>query len=208
MAVVRPAVLSLLVAALAATAPVRGQGESGDAARLAQALHLRPGSVVAEIGAGDGTLTIALAREVGADGRVYTTELGGERVQRLERAVSDSGLSQIAVIEAQERHTNLADGCCDAILMRDVYHHFDDPAPMNASLLAALRPGGRLAIIDFAPSGQEAEAASDRDGSGHHGVGRQAVSRELEAAGFMGVAASSIGGRRYLVIAQKPPSGS
>jgi predicted methyltransferase len=204
----RRVVLAALVAAVAAVAPVGSQGEAADPSRLIDALQLRPGSVIAEIGAGDGKLTLALAAHVGEGGRVFTTELGAERLERLREAVATSGLSQVEVLEAHERRTNLTDACCDAVLMRDVYHHFDDPAAMNASVFAALKPGGRVAVIDFGPSGQEADDASGRDRSGHHGVGRQTVSRELDTAGFTAVSGSTIGGRRFMVVAQKPASGS
>ncbi len=200
----RRARLLLVLALLLWAPPVGSQDEAGDADRLVEALALGPGSVIAEIGAGDGTLSIALARTVGADGHVFTTELGAERLKALRRKVAAARLSQIDVVDGHQARTNLSDGCCDAVLMRDVYHHFGDPAVMNASLLAALKPGGRLAILDFAPSGEEADSVAGRARDGHHGVGRQMVSRELEAAGFVSVSATSIAGRRYLVVAQKP----
>ena len=59
--------------------------------------------------------------------------------------------------------TNLPDGACDAIFMRNVYHHFAAPGPMSASLAAALKPGGRLAVVDFRPPGAEAPTPADRD---------------------------------------------
>jgi len=196
---------SLLVLALILWAPpVRSQDEAGDADRLVEALALGPGSVIAEIGAGDGTLSIALARTVGTDGHVFTTELGAERLKALRKKVGAARLPQVEVVDGHQARTNLPDGCCDAVLMRDVYHHFGDPVLINASLLAALKPGGRLAVLDFAPSGEEADSVAGRARDGHHGVGRQTVSRELEAAGFIGVSATSIAGRRYLVVGQKP----
>lgn len=195
--------LAVLALTLASPRPATSQGESGDADRLVEALALSPGSVIAEIGAGDGSLTIALARQVGAGGHVFTTELGAERLKALREKVRAARLPQIEVLEAHATRANLADACCDAVLMRDVYHHFGDPAAMNASLLAALKPGGRLAVLDFAPSGEEADEVSGRARDGHHGVGRQTVSRELEAAGFEVVSAATIAGRRYMVIARK-----
>ena len=59
--------------------------------------------------------------------------------------------------------TNLPDGACDAIFMRNVYHHFAAPGPMSASLAAALKPGGRVAVVDFRPPGAEAPMPADRD---------------------------------------------
>jgi ubiquinone/menaquinone biosynthesis C-methylase UbiE len=197
--------LGSLAGLLAVHGSARSQDESGDLARVIEALALAPGSQVAEVGAGDGDLTLGLARHVGADGRVFTTELGDSRVRTLRKAVRASGLAQVDVIEAATMRTNLADACCDAIVMRDVYHHFGDPAAMNASLLASLRPGGRLAILDFTPPpGQESRTAEGRSRDGHHGVGRQTVSRELTEAGFSMVSGEALKGRRFMVVARKP----
>ena len=56
------------------------------------------------------------------------------------------------VLEGAEASTNLPSECCDAIFLRDVYHHLTRPDAFDASLLAALKPGGRLAIMDLVPS--------------------------------------------------------
>ena len=80
--------------------------------------------------------------------------------------------------------TNLPDGACDAIFMRNVYHHFAAPGPMSASLAAALKPGGRLAVVDFRPPGAEAPTPADRDEDDMHGVTPESVRRELMDAGF------------------------
>ena len=89
--------------------------------------------------------------------------------------------------------------------MRDVYHHFGDPAAMNASLLASLRPGGLVAILDFEPPpGAESASPAGRSCDGHHGVGRETVVEELTAAGFTSAVATSVAARRFMVVAQKP----
>ncbi|MGH9162864.1 MAG: hypothetical protein ACRD2X_23110, partial [Vicinamibacteraceae bacterium] len=64
------------------------------------------------------------------------------------------------------------------------YHHFGDPAAMNASLWRSLKPGGRLAVIDFPPDEGESADASGRADGDHHGVTAGTVERELEKAGF------------------------
>jgi ubiquinone/menaquinone biosynthesis C-methylase UbiE len=197
--------IASLASLLAVHGAARPQDESGDLARVIENLRLAPGSRVAEVGAGDGDLTLGLARHVGAYGHIFTTELGDSRVRALQKAVSASGLAQVEVIEAGTTRTNLADACCDAIVMRDVYHHFGDPAAMNASLLASLRPGGRLAILDFTPPpGQESRTAEGRSRDGRHGVGLQTVSRELTEAGFTVLSGEALKGRRFMVVARKP----
>lgn len=197
--------IALVLGLVASTTLARSQGEAGDIDRLVDALQLAPGTVVAEIGAGDGELTLSLARLVGAGGRVFTTELGDRRLQALRSAVSRADLSQIEVVAARATSTNLGAACCDAIVMRDVYHHFGDPPAMNASLFESLKPGGRVAIFDFGPPpGKESDTAAGRSRDGHHGVGRQTVSRELTEAGFTEVSSRPLDGRRFMVVGRKP----
>jgi SAM-dependent methyltransferase len=119
--------------------------------RLGHALELKAGMVVADVGAGKGELTLALASEVGSSGRVFSTEIDPVRLARLRETVVRSQLGQVTVVEASSRTTGLPPGCCDAIVLRRVYHHLTDPASMNASLLQSLRPGGVLAVIDLPP---------------------------------------------------------
>jgi predicted methyltransferase len=74
---------------------------------------------------------------------------------------------------------------------------------MNASIAASLKPGGRVAIVDFTPPGQEAERAADRDEDGTHGVSADSVARELKAAGLEPVSSESGEGRWFMVVAEK-----
>jgi ubiquinone/menaquinone biosynthesis C-methylase UbiE len=140
--------------------------------RLRQVLALEPGKVVADVGAGKGELTIALAREVGSTGRVYSTEIDAARLKKLHAAKLDN----VTVVEARGDDTGLPPNCCDAIVLRRVYHHLTEPASVNASLLQALRPGGVLAVIDFPPH------FFWRRGS--LGVPAEAVVTEVTATGF------------------------
>ena len=123
----------------------RADGE--EMMRLRQAMSLKQGMTVADVGAGKGQLTLALAREVGPTGRVFATEIDAARLQRLREA----RLGNVTVVEAGNDKTGLPAECCDAVVLRRVYHHLSDPAAVNASLLQALRPGGALVVIDFPP---------------------------------------------------------
>jgi ubiquinone/menaquinone biosynthesis C-methylase UbiE len=188
------AVLGFCVGLVFASAlPVRGQSDREDTARLVAALAVRPGSVVGEIGAGSGALTVAMAREVGATGRVFSNELSGRQRDATERAVTAAGLTNVTVVEGRPAETNLPAGCCEALFMRDVFHHVEDRLAMSRSLLATLAPGGRLAVLDFAP----------RDG---HGMPSDEVRATLERAGFAQVRLEASGARWYLVVAAKPVS--
>jgi precorrin-6B methylase 2 len=179
-------------------------GSTIDTGKIFEAIGVREGATVCEIGAGDGDLSIAAARAVGPEGRVYTSELGEGRVKALQKAVAASGLAHITVIEGDPVKTNFPDGVCDALFMRNVYHHFADPAAMNASISTALEPGGRLAIVDFSPPGKEAASAEDRDNDGMHGVTAESVSREMAQAGFEPVSSEHGDQRWFLVVVAKP----
>lgn len=195
----------LLVTLFVTTAAAQRSGSTIDTAKIFEALGIREALTACEIGAGDGELTLAAARLVGPQGRVYTSELGDERVKTLEGKVAGSGLAHITVVEGDPARTNFPDGACDAVFMRNVYHHFADPAAMNLSIAAALKPGGRLAIVDFSPPGAEAEQAEDRDRDGRHGVSAGSVSRELKDAGFEPVLTQSGSQRWFMTVLAKPP---
>ena len=119
--------------------------------RLREVFPLRTGAVLGDVGAGKGELTFALAKAVGSTGHVFSTEIDSERLQRLRGAIAAAKLDNVTVIEARSDETALPANCCDALLLRRVYHHLSDPSRINASLLRSLRPGGVLAVIDFPP---------------------------------------------------------
>lgn len=177
--------------------------QSTDVNWLIDVLELQEGSVVADIGAGDGDQAVAIARHVGDQGHIYSSELGTESVEELREGVEESGLANITVIEGHPARTNLPKECCDAIYMRRVYHHFGDPPAMNASLFESLKPGGRLAVIDFEPRGSEAEPGGRSSGSSH-GVTAETVVEELTGAGFELVSNEQRSGRNFYVVMQKP----
>ena len=152
------------------------RAESGEMARLHEALALESGKVVADVGAGKGELTFALAKAVATTGHVYSTEIDPERLRRLREAVVAAKLDNVTVLEAHASDTGLPANCCDAIVLRRVYHHLTDPSGLNASLLRALRPGGVLAIIDFPPPFFLRR--------GEFGVPAENVTAEVKASGF------------------------
>jgi predicted methyltransferase len=125
------------------------RGGGTEIERLADLLEIQPGDTVADVGAGDGWLSVEFAALVGETGRVFATELSASRRDDIRESVAVAGLDNVTVVEAGEHETNLAPGCCEAIFLRRVYHHLTDPAAYNASLYASLKPGGRLAIVEL-----------------------------------------------------------
>ena len=174
----------LLYAGFGAFLPWR---ERAEAARLAEVAGVSDGTVVAEIGAGSGLFTEMLARRVGERGRVYSTELSVENRHAIQARVEGAGLRNVAIVEAATDATNLADECCDVLLLRNVYHHIRNPEVFAASVAKAVRTDGRLVLIDFEPGalwfhgGRPDDTAERRPG---HGVSRRHVEREMASAGF------------------------
>lgn len=202
----RPTAAFLALFVTAFVPPAGAQQPSPDIGgdRIFKALNLSEGMTVCEIGAGSGSLTIAAAHVVGPRGRVYASELGESRVTSLRQQVESSGLSQITVVAGAPASTNFPDGACDAVFMRNVYHHFDDPTAMNASIKQALKSGGLVAVVDFKPRGHEAERPQDRDGgNGTHGVSAESVERELKDAGFRSVSSDEDGDEGFIVVFSK-----
>jgi len=148
------ALVLLVVIAGAALSTWRGSGfhvKGPELPRLRNVLALKPGMSVADVGAGNGELTMALAAEVGASGGVYSTDIDTASLQRVGALVAAAGLANVTLVQSEAADTKLPANCCDVIVVRRVYHHLTDSAAINTSLLRALRPGGVLAVIDFPP---------------------------------------------------------
>jgi len=174
-------------AALAAALVVALARLDSEAARTIEALGLRPGLRVADVGAGNGEWAERIGREVGETGHVYATEVDRDDLQKVETRLKDAGLKNVTIILGTQEDTGLPPGCCDAILLRMVYHHFTDPARMRASLRSALRRGAPLVVIDTEPqkNWRHLEGVPYRGG---HGIKKEALVREMTADGFAVVA--------------------
>lgn len=152
--------------------------------KLAELMGWKPGAVVADIGAGDGSYAFAAAERVGATGKVFATEIDSDKLKALRAEVKKRNLQNVVVIESGEAETNLPAACCDAIYLRRVYHHLTKPLEFDVSLLRSLKPGGKLAIIDFPPHpeyGLVKGVPKDREG---HGIVQKILIDELGRAGF------------------------
>lgn len=181
---IRPGLLVLGCAAAAVFA-ARMRGNAADEIkRLAVLMEWKAGTVVADIGAGDGIYSFAAVEHVGTTGKVYATELDAKKLEELKTEVTKRKLQNVIVVESKVADTNLPTACCDAIFLRRVYHHLTEPAEFDANLVRSLKPGGRLAIIDFpARSGLEPVEGVPANRGGH-GIPQKVVIEELTTAGL------------------------
>lgn len=184
MNVLRRSFLLVIILCALAAAPCRAQQDTWhqESAKLASLLKWHNGSVVADVGAGKGQLTVAAAERIAPSGKIYSTELDSQEVDALKQLAKNQ--TNIIAVQAAEASTNLPSACCDSIFMRLVYHHLTKPAEIDASLFQALKPGGRLAIIDENPAkGSTIPPGVPKNRIGH-GIPQNILISELAAAGF------------------------
>ena len=117
--------------------------------RAVAALKLRSGMVVADIGAGSGYYTVRMARAVGAEGRVYATDIQQGMLDIITRRLTRDRLPQIIPVLSGEDDPKLPPAVLDLALMVDVYHELAEPQAFIRRLKASLKPDGRLVLIEF-----------------------------------------------------------
>jgi predicted methyltransferase len=119
--------------------------------QIMDALGVAEGSTVADIGAGAGWFTIQLARRVGPNGTVYAQDVQRQMLEAIRRRVAREGLQNVQTRLGAGSAPNLPQRTFDAILVVDVYDAVDEPVPFLRNLAAALKPGGRLGIVNYKP---------------------------------------------------------
>lgn len=179
--------LSVLTLTLGLALAGCSEARAAEADRIAEVLELAPGMVVADVGAGDGEWSEGIARRVAPGGKVYATEVDEEELEKIQERMEEAGLDTVTVVRGDQEDTGLPPGCCDAALLRMVYHHFADPPRMRASLRRALRSGGRVAVIDILPQEhwRKLPYVPERGG---HGIRPEDLTAEMAADGFEVVA--------------------
>lgn len=116
---------------------------------LIDALKFRPGEVVADIGAGTGYLTRRIAPKVLPRGKVYAVEIQQEMLDLLTNKLAGIGITNVVPALGTIVDPKLPANSVDTIIMVDVYHEFDHPYEMTASMCRALKPGGRIVFVEF-----------------------------------------------------------
>jgi SAM-dependent methyltransferase len=131
-------------------APDRDEWQKPDL--IMDTLGIAEGSVVADIGAGGGWFTIRMARRVGPNGLVYAEDIQPLMIEATNRRVAREDLRNVRTVLGTPSDPALPPGV-DVELMVDTFHEMDDPVPLLRNLAHALKPGGRLGIVEFTAGG-------------------------------------------------------
>jgi SAM-dependent methyltransferase len=146
--------------------------------RIMDSLGVAEGSSVADIGAGGGWFTIRLARRVGARGTVYAEDIQRQMLEATGRRVAREGLRNVRAVLGTSEDPRLPQGALDAVLIVDTYHELENPDAMLRNIAVALKPQGRVGVVDFKKDGLgPGPAIEDR-------VDPDLVIRDAEAAGL------------------------
>ena len=149
-----------------------------NASALLDALALQPGQTVCDLGCGNGYHTLRIAERVGDEGRVLAVELQPQMLTLLRRRAEEAGVDNVEYLVSTETDPRLAEGSCDLILLVDVYHELADPEPVLAALRKALRPGGRVALVEFRAEDPDVPIKP------LHKMSKEQIRREWTANGF------------------------
>ncbi len=113
------------------------------------AIGIAPGSTVADVGAGSGYFTVRMARRVGPQGRVYANDLQPEMLAMLASRLQKEKVPNVTLVQGAVDDPKLPTASVDLILMVDVYHEFSQPQIMLRRMREALKPGGRLVLLEY-----------------------------------------------------------
>jgi precorrin-6B methylase 2 len=150
--------------------------------KILEALGVVPGAVVADVGAGDGFFTVRLARAVGTNGRVHAVDVSSRVLEKLRARVADERLSNVVVTEGSAWDPRLATGTLDAALIVNSYHEMTEYRAILTNLRQALKPEGRLVIIEPISAKRRDEPRDVQ--TKQHEIGAEYVQQEAREAGF------------------------
>lgn len=163
------------------------------------AIGIRKGMTVADVGAGVGYFTTRLAKRVGPSGKVYATDIQPEMLARLQDRLDADGIKNVETLLGTQVDPRLPEGQFDVILMVDVYHELAQPQRMLYHLRKALKPDGRLVLIEYR---KEDPAIPIRT---EHKMSAAEVKAELEAEGFKMLEVLPDLPRQHICVFRKQP---
>lgn len=149
---------------------------------IIDAMGVTEGATVAEVGAGDGWVTARLARRIGPEGTVYAVDIDENALRRLRNRVGNEGLTQVEVVHGDYDDPKLPEGQLDAVVMVNAYHEMDAHDSILRHVRSALKPEGRLVIVDNMSKSRRLEPRASQTSS--HQLALHIAREDLERAGF------------------------
>lgn len=143
-------------------------------------LGLREGSAAADIGCGEGYFVIHLARRVGGAGAAYAVDVDDDALDKLRKKAERAQLAQIHIVHSKSDDPQLPANSLDAVLIVNAYHEMREYDAMLRAIHAALKPGGRLAIIDAPGDSRDPR----KNGYNDHTIAPKLVREDAERNGF------------------------
>ena len=144
--------------------------------KVMDALDLKSGSAVADVGCGDGYFTFRLAERVGTGGKVYAVDIKASDIEKIRKKAAKQKLPQIVAVVGDADDPHLPAGELEAILVVKAYHEFTAYDAMLGHFLAALKPGGKFGVIDYI--GDPGKPRADYEE--HHRIPPELVQQEVE----------------------------
>lgn len=150
-------------------------------AQLVREMGVRPGMTVADVGTGIGYMLPFLSRAVGPEGKVIAEDIFDDFLEGARQRVQSAKLTNVTLVKGSDTDPNLPEGQLDLILVLDVYHHFDYPEKMLAAISKALKPEGKLVIVEYY---KREEAMPNKRALTHIRLDMPDVIKEVEANRF------------------------
>lgn len=157
-----------------------GRAETEKPERVIEAMEIREGMTVAEIGAGTGFFSRRLAKATGPAGKVYAEDIQPQMIDLLKKSAAKENLANVVPVLGTETDPKLPAGAIDRILLVDVYHEFQKPEPMLAAIHASLAPGGTVTLVEYRLEGETAAHINIK-----HRMSVDQVLAEWTRAGFL-----------------------
>jgi predicted methyltransferase len=145
-------------------------------------MGVRPGAIVADVGAGDGFFTSRLARAVGANGRVFAVDIDDAAMARLRKRLQEDGIENVTIVKGTTDDPKLPERTLDAALIVNAYHEMEQHQSILAALRRALKPDGRLVIVEPVTPSRRGRPRADEVRS--HEIDPEYVLQDARAAGF------------------------
>ena len=162
--------------------------------KLMDALQLKPGMKVADIGAGSGYFSRRIARRIGEKGLVYAVDIQPEMLEILGENMKKEGLQNFRSILGEVKDPKLPEASVDLVLMVDVYHEFSFPHEMMTAIHKALKPDGRVAFVEY--RGEDAWVPIKP----LHKMTQAQVKREAKAQGFRWIETIDVLPRQHIIL--------